>query len=98
MPQCSSLKRIVSLSATTGVGPENLVGRQDHHNKGQSWCTGTSLRDAGVARGQSADLGDAHCPDGEPELPGLEDEVHGGPDAAAATSKASGLEEGLSSD
>jgi hypothetical protein len=47
--------------------------------------------------GQSADLGDAHCPDGEQKLPGLEDEVHGGPDAAAATSKASGLEEGLSS-
>jgi hypothetical protein len=47
--------------------------------------------------GQSADLGDAHCPDGEQELPGLEDEVHGGPDAAAATSIASGLEDGLSS-
>jgi len=47
--------------------------------------------------GQFADLGDAHCPDGEQELPGLEDEVHGGPDAAAATSIASGLEDGLSS-
>jgi hypothetical protein len=78
------------------VGPENLVGRQDQHNKGQSWCTGTSLRDTGVAMGQFADLGDAHCPDGERELPGLEDEVHGGPDAAVATSIASGLEEGVS--
>jgi hypothetical protein len=47
--------------------------------------------------GQSADLGDAHCPDGEQELPGLEDEVHGGPDAAVATLIASRLEEGLSS-
>jgi hypothetical protein len=46
---------------------------------------------------QSADLGDAHGPGGEQELPGLEDEVHGGPDADAATSKASGLEDGLSS-
>jgi hypothetical protein len=55
------------------------------------------LRDAGVAMGQSADLGDAHCPDGEQQLPGLEDEVHGGPDAAAATNIASGLEDGLSS-
>jgi hypothetical protein len=35
--------------------------------------------------------------DGDQELPGLEDEVHGGPDAAAATSIASGLEDGLSS-
>jgi hypothetical protein len=58
--------------------------------------TETPLRDAGVAVGQSAELGDAHCPDGEQELPGLEDEVHGGPDAAAATSIASGLEGGLS--
>jgi hypothetical protein len=47
--------------------------------------------------GQSADLGDAHCQDGEQELPGLEDEVHGGPAAAVATSIASGLEGGLSS-
>ena len=47
--------------------------------------------------GQSADLGDAHCPDGKQEWPGLEDEVHGGPDAAAATSIASDLEEGVSS-
>jgi hypothetical protein len=47
--------------------------------------------------GQSADLGDAHCPDGESELPGLEDEVHSGPDAAVATSIASGLEDELSS-
>ena len=47
--------------------------------------------------GQSADLGDAHCSDGEQELPGLEDEVHGGPDAAAATSIPSGFEGGLSS-
>ena len=47
--------------------------------------------------GQSADLGDAHSPDGEQELPGLEDEVHGGPDADVATSIASGLEVGLSS-
>jgi hypothetical protein len=31
------------------------------------------------------------------ELPGLEDEVHGGPDAAVATSIASGLKDGLSS-
>jgi hypothetical protein len=59
--------------------------------------TETRLRDAGVAMGQSADLGDAHCPDGEQELPGLEDEVHGGPDGDVATSKASGLEVGLSS-
>jgi hypothetical protein len=35
--------------------------------------------------------------DGEQELPGLEDEVHGGPDAKVGTSKASGLKEGLSS-
>jgi len=35
--------------------------------------------------------------DGEQELPGLEDEVHGGSDAAAATSIASGLEDGLPS-
>jgi hypothetical protein len=47
--------------------------------------------------GQSADLGDVHCPDGEQALPGLEDEVHGGPDAAAVISIASGLEDGLSS-
>ncbi len=40
---------------------------------------------------QSADLGDAHCHDGEKELAGLEDEVHGGPDAAAAASIASAL-------
>jgi hypothetical protein len=60
--------------------------------------TETSLRDAGVAKGQSADLGDAHCPDGEQELPGLENEVHGGPDAMVATSIASGLKDGLSSD
>jgi hypothetical protein len=46
--------------------------------------------------GQSADLGAAHCPDGEQELPGLEDEVHGGPDAAVATSIASGLKGGPS--
>jgi hypothetical protein len=46
---------------------------------------------------QSADRGDAHCMDGEQELPGLEDEVHGGPDAAVAASIASGLEDGLSS-
>jgi hypothetical protein len=31
------------------------------------------------------------------ELPGLEDEVHGGPDADVGTSIASGLEGGLSS-
>jgi hypothetical protein len=47
--------------------------------------------------GQPANLGDAHCLDGDQELPGLEDEVHGGPDAAVATSIASGLEDGLSS-
>jgi hypothetical protein len=47
--------------------------------------------------GQSADLGDAHCPDGEQELPGPEDEVHGGPDAAVGTRIDSGLEDGLSS-
>jgi hypothetical protein len=35
--------------------------------------------------------------DADQELPGLEDEVHGGPDAAAATSIASGLEDGLAS-
>ena len=58
--------------------------------------TETRLCDAGVAMEQSADLGDAHCPDGEQVLPGLEDEVHGGPDAAVATSIASGLEDGLS--
>jgi hypothetical protein len=57
---------------------------------------GTSLIDADIAMVQSADLGEAHCPDGEQQLPGLEDEVHDGPDAAAATSIASGLEEGLS--
>jgi hypothetical protein len=60
-------------------------------------CTLARLRDARAATGQSADLGDAHCPDGEQELPGQEDEVHGGPDAAAAKSIASGLEDGLSS-
>ena len=59
--------------------------------------TETRLRDAGAAMGQSANMGDAHCPDGEQELPGLEDEVHGGHDATVATSIASGLEEGLSS-
>jgi hypothetical protein len=59
--------------------------------------TETRLRDAGVAMGQSADLGDAHCPDGEQALPGLEDEVHGGPDAAVGTIIALGLEDGLSS-
>jgi hypothetical protein len=47
--------------------------------------------------GQSTDLGDAHCQDGEQELPGLEDEVHGGPDADVATNIASGLEVGLPS-
>jgi hypothetical protein len=47
--------------------------------------------------GQSADLGDAHRPDGEQELPGLEDEVHGGPDGPVATSIPSGLKDGLSS-
>jgi hypothetical protein len=46
--------------------------------------------------GQSANMGDAQYPDGDQELPGLEDEVHGGPDAAAATSIASGLKDGLS--
>jgi hypothetical protein len=46
---------------------------------------------------QTADLGDAHCPDGEQELPRLEDEVHGRPDADVGTSIASGLEDGLSS-
>jgi hypothetical protein len=51
----------------------------------------------GCSDAATADQGDAHCPDGEQELPGLEDEVHGGPDAAAATSVASGLEDGLSS-
>jgi hypothetical protein len=45
---------------------------------------------------QTADLGDAHRPDGEQELPGLEDEVQGGSDAAARKSLASGLEEDLS--
>jgi hypothetical protein len=60
-------------------------------------CTLACLRHAGEAMGQFAYLGDAHCPDGEQDLPGLEDEVHGGPDAAAATSIASGLEDGLSS-
>jgi hypothetical protein len=47
--------------------------------------------------GQSANMGDAQYPDGEQELPGLEDEVHGGPDADVATGIASGLEDGLSS-
>jgi hypothetical protein len=51
----------------------------------------------GCSDGAIADLGDVRCPDGEQELPGLEDEVHGRPDAAAATSIALGLEEGLSS-
>jgi hypothetical protein len=41
--------------------------------------------------------GDAHCPDGEQELPGLEDEVHGGPHAAAPTGVGLGQEDGLSS-
>jgi hypothetical protein len=60
-------------------------------------CTLACLRHADVAMVQSADLGDAHCPDGEQELPGLEDEVHGGPDAAVATSIAAGLADRLSS-
>jgi hypothetical protein len=47
--------------------------------------------------GATADMGDALCPDGEQELPGLQDQVHGGPDAAATTSIASGLQDGLSS-
>jgi hypothetical protein len=81
----------------TLVGPENLGGRQDQHTKGQSWCTGTSLRDACVAMEQSADLGDAHFPNGEQELLALEDEVDGGPDTAVATSKASGHNDRLSS-
>jgi hypothetical protein len=51
----------------------------------------------GCSDGAIADLGDAQCPDVDQELPGLEDEVHGEPDAAAATSIASGLEDGLSS-
>jgi hypothetical protein len=51
----------------------------------------------GCSDAATADLGDAHCPDGEQELPGLEDEVHGGPDAVAGISIASGLEDGLSS-
>jgi hypothetical protein len=62
------------------------------------------LGDARFAQGeelsehvQSADLGDAPCPNGEQELPGLEDEVHGGPDADVAASIASGLADGLSS-
>ena len=55
------------------------------------------LRRPRVAMGQPTDVGDAHCPDGEQELPGLDDEVHGGPDAAVATSIASGLEDGPSS-
>jgi hypothetical protein len=46
----------------------------------------------GCSDGQYADLRDALGPDGEQQLPGLEDEVQGGPDAAAATSIASGLE------
>jgi hypothetical protein len=41
--------------------------------------------------------GDTHCPDGDQELPGLEDEVHGGPDGPGATNIASGLEDRLSS-
>jgi hypothetical protein len=60
-------------------------------------CPLASLRHARVAVMQAADLGDAHCPDGEQQLPGLEDEVHGRPDAAVETSIASGLEDGLSS-
>jgi hypothetical protein len=51
----------------------------------------------GCSDGATADLGDAHCHDGEQELPGLEDEVHGGPDGDVATDVASGLEGGLSS-
>ena len=47
--------------------------------------------------GQSADQGDAHRPDGDQELPGLEDEVQGGPDGAVATNIASGLKDRLSS-
>jgi hypothetical protein len=35
--------------------------------------------------------------DGDQEFPGLEDEVHGGPDVDVGTSIASGLEDGLSS-
>jgi hypothetical protein len=45
----------------------------------------------------TADQGDAHCPDGEQELPGLEDEVHGGPAADVATGIGLGQEDGLSS-
>ncbi len=60
-------------------------------------CTLACLRHAHVAMGQCADLWDAHRRDGEQELPGLEDEVHGGPYAAAATSIASGHNDRLSS-
>jgi hypothetical protein len=81
----------------TPVGLENLIGRQDQHNKGRLRCTAASLCDAGLAMGESADLRDAHGPDGDQELPGLEDEVHGGHEVAVATSIASGLEDGLSS-
>jgi hypothetical protein len=58
---------------------------------------GNEPKRRGSSDAATADLGDAHCPDGEWELPGLDDEVHGGPDAAVATSIASGLEVGLSS-
>ena len=46
---------------------------------------------------QFAYVGDTHFPDGEQELPGLEDEVHSGPDPSVATSIVSRLKDGLSS-
>jgi hypothetical protein len=55
------------------------------------------LRYPRVAMMQTADLGDAHFPNGEQEFPGLEDEVHGGSAAAVATNIASDLEDVLSS-
>ncbi len=58
---------------------------------------GNEITRSECSDGQSTDLGDAERPDGEQELPGLEDEVHGGPDAEVATSIAAGLEGGLSS-
>jgi hypothetical protein len=39
---------------------------------------GNEPKRPGCSDAATADLGDAHCPDGEQELPGLEDEVHSG--------------------
>ena len=84
-----------------GIRIRPSLSRPDapYHRRDDSPCDG---RERGYARRGCSDgairrPGRRLCPDGEQELPGLEDEVHGGHDASATTSIASGLEEGLSS-